>query len=50
MRLTARVVAVIAAAAVIGGGITAWVVTDHADRVPRSVGGSTAALAHGSAS
>jgi D-alanyl-D-alanine carboxypeptidase (penicillin-binding protein 5/6) len=47
MRLTARVVAVIAAAAVIGGGITAWVVTDTGSGA-RSVGGSTAALTHGS--
>ena len=47
MRLTARVVAVTAAAAVIGGGITAWVVTDTGSSA-RSAGGSTAALAHGS--
>jgi serine-type D-Ala-D-Ala carboxypeptidase (penicillin-binding protein 5/6) len=47
MRLTARVVAVTAAAVVIGGGITAWVVTDTGSGA-RSAGPSTAALAHGS--
>jgi serine-type D-Ala-D-Ala carboxypeptidase (penicillin-binding protein 5/6) len=47
MRLTGRIVAVIAAAAVIGGGITAWAVTDTGSAA-RSAGGSTAALARGS--
>jgi D-alanyl-D-alanine carboxypeptidase (penicillin-binding protein 5/6) len=47
MRLTGRIVAVIAAAAVIGGGITAWAVTDTGSGA-RSAGGSTAALARGS--
>src|SRR3984885_2894979 len=48
MRLTARVVAVTAAAVVIGGGITAWTVTDTGSGA-RPAGGSTAALARRSA-
>jgi D-alanyl-D-alanine carboxypeptidase (penicillin-binding protein 5/6) len=47
MRLTARIVAVTAAVAVIGGGITAWAVTDTGSGA-RPAGGSTAALARGS--
>jgi D-alanyl-D-alanine carboxypeptidase (penicillin-binding protein 5/6) len=47
MRLTARIVAVTAAAAVIGGGITAWVVTDTGSGA-RSVSRPAAALARGS--
>jgi D-alanyl-D-alanine carboxypeptidase (penicillin-binding protein 5/6) len=47
MRLTARIVAVTAAVAVMGGGITAWAVTDTGPG-PRSAGGSTAALAQSS--
>ncbi len=46
MRLTARIVAMTTAAVVIGGGITAWAVTDTGSGVP-SKGGSTAALARG---
>jgi D-alanyl-D-alanine carboxypeptidase (penicillin-binding protein 5/6) len=46
-RLTARIVAVTAAVAVIGGGITAWAVTDTGSGA-RAPGGSTAALAPGS--
>jgi serine-type D-Ala-D-Ala carboxypeptidase (penicillin-binding protein 5/6) len=47
MRLTGRIVAVTAAAAVIGGGITAWSVTDTGSGA-RSAGGSSAALVRGS--
>src|ERR1700722_16660916 len=47
MRLTARIVAVTAALAVTGGGITAWAVTDTGSGA-RARGGSTAALAPGS--
>ena len=48
MRLTGRIVALTTAAVVIGGGITAWAVTDTGSGA-RSAGGSTAALARGSA-
>ena len=48
MRLTGRIVALTTAAVVIGGGITAWVVTDTGSGA-RSAGRSTAALARGSA-
>ena len=47
MRLTARIVAVTTAVAVIGGGITAWAVTDTGSGA-RPPGGSTAALRPGS--
>jgi serine-type D-Ala-D-Ala carboxypeptidase (penicillin-binding protein 5/6) len=47
MRLTRRIVAVTAAVAVIGGGITAWAVTGTGSGA-RPPGGSTAALARGS--
>src|SRR5579859_6145428 len=47
MRLTRRIVAVTAAVAVIGGGITVWAVTDTGSGA-RPPGGSTAALARGS--
>jgi D-alanyl-D-alanine carboxypeptidase len=47
MRLTGRIVAVTAAAAVIGGGITAWSVTDTGSGA-RSSPGSSAALVRGS--
>jgi serine-type D-Ala-D-Ala carboxypeptidase (penicillin-binding protein 5/6) len=48
MRLTGRIVALTTAAVIIGGGITAWAVTDTGSGA-RSAGGSTAALARGSA-
>ena len=47
MRLTARIVAMTTAAVVIGGGITAWAVTDTGSGAA-SKGGSTTAVARGS--
>jgi serine-type D-Ala-D-Ala carboxypeptidase (penicillin-binding protein 5/6) len=47
MRLTARIVAVTAIVVVIGGGLTAWAVTDTGSGA-RSADGSTAALAQDS--